>query len=226
MATVETVRTAIAAGADTIETHLQLAELLWQKKEHEDALKEYQTCLDMARKEGDTEKEGMILVGRGYALMSSGAVLNLPLAIESFEAARVLAVAAGEDSEPQVKFIDKMLEDARAGGVCNDTALPTGCAGGGENVLGLNEMEQAIVDIIAVQGMLPWEETARQVSEKLPGQVVNASEVEKTWLEIAPKVKDRLKDNPTMACGHTCNSCPTKDACHLHENLADIEDMY
>ena len=49
----------------SVDSLLMQAEADWQKGEHDTALAHYDTALEMLRQSGDTDKEGMVCMGKG-----------------------------------------------------------------------------------------------------------------------------------------------------------------
>uniref|UniRef100_A0A7S1L771 Uncharacterized protein n=1 Tax=Alexandrium catenella TaxID=2925 RepID=A0A7S1L771_ALECA len=97
-------------GGETIDTHLLLAEALWQSSQGagtEKALPHYEAAASLARSSGDSTKEGMVALGHGFALSQLGRAAE---ARERLTYAKELAQADG--NEPAVQFLDKMLSQA------------------------------------------------------------------------------------------------------------------
>jgi glutaredoxin-related protein len=109
---------------------------------------------------------------------------------------------------------------------------------------GLEPWEVALVEMVAKDGAADWDAKARALDRHLqdllkatPRQIaadgadVEAATVEAAWRRLAPRVKDRLENQPEMPCGHSCDTCPTRHDCHLHDALEgksvkDIEDLF
>eukprot|EP01048_Picozoa_sp_COSAG05_P007956 COSAG05_NODE_582_length_8540_cov_26.722782_3_plen_461_part_00 len=92
------------------EAHVALAELLWQQGTRQEAVQSYEAALKIARDQGDSQREGMISLGMGYALLNSGDENDLPGAVAAMRRSRDLAAEAGHTA--QVGFVYAMLEQA------------------------------------------------------------------------------------------------------------------
>merc|ERR1712157_481041 len=49
----------------------------------------------------------------------------------------------------------------------------------------------------------------------------DAVTVEAAWNKLSPLVKEKLEQQPDMPCGHSCNTCPTRHDCQLHDAVGD-----
>ena len=89
----------------------------------------------------------------------------------------------------------------------------------------LNEEMQALVELVAKTGLGAWDDKHRALAERLGprAETRTAAELEAKWTEIAPAVEAKLREQPSMPCGNTCGTCPTKHDCHL-EGIFDMED--
>lgn len=47
--------------------------------------------------------------------------------------------------------------------------------------------------------------------------------MEREWQREAQLVKETIERQPEMAGGHTCNTCPTKHDCQLHDDALDVK---
>eukprot|EP00441_Pelagodinium_beii_P020807 CAMPEP_0197659694 /NCGR_PEP_ID=MMETSP1338-20131121/48673_1 /TAXON_ID=43686 ORGANISM="Pelagodinium beii, Strain RCC1491" /NCGR_SAMPLE_ID=MMETSP1338 /ASSEMBLY_ACC=CAM_ASM_000754 /LENGTH=358 /DNA_ID=CAMNT_0043236731 /DNA_START=68 /DNA_END=1144 /DNA_ORIENTATION=- len=94
---------------------------------------------------------------------------------------------------------------------------------------GLEAWEVKLVNLISKEGATGWEQKLEVLrTEKLENCPSSASELEGAWKRLSPIVKEKLEAQPEMPCGHSCNTCPTKHDCHLHEaagHTRDIEDL-
>lgn len=89
---------------------------------------------------------------------------------------------------------------------------------------GLEPWEVALVEIISQDGAGDWREKAAKLAERGhmdDGKPMKPGEVETAWERLAPLVKDKLETQPEMPCGHSCNTCPTRHSCQLHEAVDD-----
>lgn len=94
-------------GGATVDAHLLMAEALWQEsqgKGNEVALTHYEAAAELAKKAGDSTKEGMIALGYGFALNMLG---RTTAARSQLEHAKALAEAAG--NIPAAKFASNLL---------------------------------------------------------------------------------------------------------------------
>eukprot|EP01065_Artemidia_motanka_P041993 TRINITY_DN5541_c2_g1_i1.p2 TRINITY_DN5541_c2_g1~~TRINITY_DN5541_c2_g1_i1.p2 ORF type:complete len:281 (+),score=71.99 TRINITY_DN5541_c2_g1_i1:270-1112(+) len=270
------------------QANIQEAEALWNAGDRPGSLLRYEMALESARQVGPAV-EGVVLVGKGYALLSSAARVEADTGqcdAEAFaEAERCLEQARVSAQGGQASFLDNLLAQARAGRergnlqgsvgkmehvlaaaglqkIAREEALLHGgvladgsvlnegwmssdcksqkeqqCVGkGSAKGLGLGVVDQAVVELVAMEGAGQWERIAAMLPEKIreitaadaEGGVqarveqLTPEDVERRWQEIAPAVKERLSHNPEMPCGHTCGTCPTRDSCHLHTDLEDL----
>mmetsp|Transcript_71382 Transcript_71382/g.190257 ORF Transcript_71382/g.190257 Transcript_71382/m.190257 type:complete len:389 (-) Transcript_71382:77-1243(-) len=102
---------------------------------------------------------------------------------------------------------------------------PRPCDGSHFEWAELGETAGALVELIAKVGPGAWDTKAEALSGRglkgPDGEELTAELVQKIWEEVAPRVKQRLEAKPEMECGHSCNTCPTKDECGLHGALDD-----
>ena len=92
-----------------MEKHLQAAERLWQQGKRKEALELYDKALEHVRAEGDKSKEGMICLGKGFALLNVGEFKD---AIPCLECAREIAISQGEAAQAQ--FMETLVAKATA----------------------------------------------------------------------------------------------------------------
>ncbi|CAE7207586.1 unnamed protein product [Symbiodinium natans] len=94
---------------------------------------------------------------------------------------------------------------------------------------GLADWEVALVEMISVSGPGDWEEKAKALTKKgFEDAPKTAGLLEEAWQKLAPSIKTKLESQPEMPCGHSCNTCPTKHDCQLHDavgHVRDIEDL-
>ena len=84
---------------------------------------------------------------------------------------------------------------------------------------------QVLVELVAKTGLGSWEDKRMALAERIGPKAwaLTAVQLEAKWAEIAPTVEAKLREQPTMPCGNTCGTCPTKHTCHL-EGIFDMED--
>ncbi|CAE8592320.1 unnamed protein product [Polarella glacialis] len=94
---------------------------------------------------------------------------------------------------------------------------------------GLQPWEVVLVELVSKQGAKDWgpklQELQERGLEEVPSDVL---ELEEAWARLSPIVKEKLEKQPEMPCGHSCNTCPTKHDCQLHDavgHVRDIEDL-
>lgn len=128
--------------------------------------------------------------------------------------------------------LEKMLRDA---GVPEPKAEP--CHGTGAFAEGLEPWEVALVELVSQMGLGEWPKLTEALVEKGFGEDLDkcgfyqsrAEAVEVEWQRLAPLVKDKLENQPEMPCGHSCDTCPTRHDCQLHDaidgKVKDIEDL-
>lgn len=111
------------------------------------------------------------------------------------------------------------------------------CHGTGAFADGLEPWEVTLVEFVSKDGAGDWQTKATKLAEKyadtsdtdsaLP--TFDVPSLEAAWERLAPLVKERLEKQPEMPCGHSCNTCPTRHDCQLHDAVGspirDIEDL-
>lgn len=93
---------------------------------------------------------------------------------------------------------------------------------------GLEGWQIRLIDLISKTGLGDWDSKAKELQTDFPESPKTGSELEETWNDLAPLVKDKLEEQQEMPCGHSCNTCPTKHDCQLHDavgSVRDIEDL-
>jgi hypothetical protein len=102
---------------------------------------------------------------------------------------------------------------------------------------GLEQWEVALVELVAKDGVGDWASKAETLMTRgfLGSDASAATEedsvtVEEAWTRLSPLVKEKLEQQPNMPCGHSCNTCPTRHDCQLHDavgdnTFVDIEDL-
>lgn len=100
-------------GGASIDTHLVLAEALWQEAGGNGtdlALPHYEAAAALAAAAGDTPKEAMVALGHGFALSQLGRA-----AAARGRLGRAKDLAEAEGNADAVRFINKLLEQVDAG---------------------------------------------------------------------------------------------------------------
>ena len=93
---------------------------------------------------------------------------------------------------------------------------------------GLENWQIRLIDLISKRGLGDWDSKAKELQPDFPESPKTGSELEEAWNHLAPLVKDKLEEQQEMPCGHSCNTCPTKHDCQLHDavgSVRDIEDL-
>jgi glutaredoxin-related protein len=98
---------------------------------------------------------------------------------------------------------------------------------------GLEPWEVALVQLVSERGAGNWEGALSHLREKglLTGELeaMDVASIEIQWERLAPLVREKLEKQPEMPCGHSCNTCPTRHDCQLHDAVGDksrdIEDL-
>eukprot|EP00659_Diplonema_papillatum_P015944 gene15944-24386_t len=105
------------------------------------------------------------------------------------------------------------------------TPVPEPCAAPSCSAGGLpafaeefTEFERAVVLHVSKHGAGAWD------LYRGPG-TASAADLRQIWELLRPAVDAALAVDPSMPCGHTCGTCPTRPACQLHGALADVEDI-
>jgi len=93
----------------SLDSLLMQAEAEWQKGDHDIALTHYDTALEMLRQSGDTDKEGMVCMGKGFALVN---INQFKKAAECLERAEEIARLSGNDA--QASFVATFVASTRA----------------------------------------------------------------------------------------------------------------
>mmetsp|Transcript_101933 Transcript_101933/g.287680 ORF Transcript_101933/g.287680 Transcript_101933/m.287680 type:complete len:361 (-) Transcript_101933:93-1175(-) len=103
------------------------------------------------------------------------------------------------------------------------------CHGGAALSDGLEPWEVALVELVAKSGVGAWGVKAATLVGQFPDVApLDAAALDAAWQRLAPSLKEKLEHQPEMPCGHSCNTCPTKHDCNLHDavgHVRDIEDL-
>lgn len=133
---------------------------------------------------------------------------------------------------PVHSWMDMSLEELKSllcdsGVVMAEPAKQEECHGAFSE--GLEPWEVALVELVSKEGANDWEaKFAELVKKDLRGLPPSVVALEQEWERLAPLVKEKLETQPEMPCGHSCNTCPTKHDCQLHDavgHVRDIEDL-
>ena len=93
-----------------VDTQLARAEELWKQGMVREAVRCYEAVLEAARLRGDTQREGMVCLGLGYALLNTGENADLAASVAAISRCKALAVSHGHDAQAQ--YASTMLEHA------------------------------------------------------------------------------------------------------------------
>jgi len=107
------------------------------------------------------------------------------------------------------------------------------CHGTGAFADGLEKWETALVELVSQHGVEDLATLASKLKEQGHDSEVLAAEkqdsleqaIKTAWERLAPVVKEKLEDQPEMPCGHSCNTCPTRHDCQLHDALGEAKDI-
>ena len=293
-----------------MDEHLAEAERLWRESDTRGALQRYDLALELARGAGNTDKEGMILLGKGFAILNAqdqetreDEALRRE-AKECLQAAKVLAQEQGKIDA--AAFVQQLLDrnglmpsthscedhgkcDEKSGDNCSDHAtviravaekadivrrrrrVEVGVAEkpegrelreDGTEALWTQAADEALITCVAREGPGNWDEkalalfaselehsstcldsesglsksdAATETGKSAPKsaaafQNMSGDDLRRRWDYLLPFVREEFHTNPDAmtkkrACGHSCGTCPTRKSCHLHDAVADIEDM-
>ena len=118
-----------------------------------------------------------------------------------------------------------LLQDA--GVPMKDAAESEPCHGSFSE--GLADWQVALVEMVSVSGAADWDTKVKTLAEKgFTSVPQTGTSLEEAWQELRPSIKLKLESQPEMPCGHSCNTCPTKHDCQLHDavgHVRDIEDL-
>ena len=90
---------------------------------------------------------------------------------------------------------------------------------------GLENWQIRLIDLISKRGLGDWDSKAKELQPDFPESPKTGSELEEAWNHLAPLVKDKLEEQQEMPCGHSCNTCPTKHDCQLHDAVGSVRDI-
>ena len=206
------------------------AEALWAAGERDEAILKFSDAVEHS---ATREEREMYLVGKGHALLGMK---------ESAGARECFAEALmSTEGEAQIAFLNNLLQLAeadvqptqddiiRATGFEGDLAKVRAAKGSCEpeeshcqahGLEGFSDEQVTLIEHIAKHG------TSEAAMTDLSAALgVSTAYLTELWEKIAPEVKKTLETSPDMPCGHTCNTCPTKDTCKLHDTLGDLEDL-
>lgn len=218
-----------------MESLIQQADVLFRQGEKQRSIVCYEQALDIAKKTNNSQMEEMILVGLGFALTNSSDASDIKndihIAREFERGLQCLTLARNmSKNSAAVVFLDRLIESKgkiQASACSHEKSAP--CSSGG--FLTEDPEIQALIDIVAKEGAGQWNKKALTLHNILKAKdeknlIKSAKYWRSKWELLAPELKQKLATNPDMPCGHTCQTCPTKASCQLHDALElDIEDL-
>eukprot|EP00438_Fugacium_kawagutii_P025038 Skav224644 [mRNA] locus=scaffold4300:24577:25077:+ [translate_table: standard] len=92
---------------------------------------------------------------------------------------------------------------------------------------GLDDWQIRLIDSISKTGLGDWDFKAKELRTEFNDSPATGQKLEEAWKNLAPLVRGKLEEQQEMPCGHSCNTCPTKHDCQLHDavGVRDIEDL-
>lgn len=152
------------------------------------------------------------ICAREDEIMSISASLDLPQLF-----------VAGEEVE---SWLDLSREELRArllaAGVPLDDMKTESCHGTFSE--GLEAWEVKLVELVSQSGAGNWEEkVAHFQKHDVQVQGLSAKFLNEAWERLAPIVREKLEVQPEMPCGHSCNTCPTRHDCQLHDAVGGLD---
>ena len=119
----------------------------------------------------------------------------------------------------------RLLEDS--GVAMQDLADSEPCHGVFSD--GLADWQIALVELVSSSGAGDWDVKAKSLMDRgFQNTPQTGDLLQQAWQDLAPSIKVKLESQPEMPCGHSCNTCPTKHDCQLHDavgHVRDIEDL-
>lgn len=122
--------------------------------------------------------------------------------------------------------IDSLRQRLEEAGVQVGDPAPEPCHGTAAFSDGLEPWEVAFVELVSQEGPGDWPSKLSKLAAKHADALpADAQSLESSWLRLAPVVKAKLEKQPEMPCGHSCNTCPTRHDCKLHDAVGDVRDI-
>eukprot|EP00039_Didymoeca_costata_P013663 m.211551 g.211551 ORF g.211551 m.211551 type:complete len:238 (-) comp15839_c0_seq1:454-1167(-) len=234
---------------DSLDEKLRLADVKFRGGNHKDSIELFDESLEICRELQDKAKEVEVLLGKGIALLGMAGEnesikeSGLTCLID----AKSLASSSG--NQAQIMFIDMLIDNKGqfpgAQTQCSSTpeqehvqlAQAVASTAKSEPVTLDNTetswdatLDEHLVLLVAELG-LSWDIVTERLKQKLQEhsslvQSIQTETVMKRWHQLAPIIKDELKDaDQKRDCGHSCRECPTRSDCKLHEAV-DMEDLF
>lgn len=125
--------------------------------------------------------------------------------------------------------VEQLREHLKAAGLAlGEPGAKEPCHGTAAFSEGLEPWEVALTEMVSKDGDGKWAEKAAELAKRGLGDAFDAKAIEDAWQRLAPIIKEKLETQPEMPCGHSCNTCPTRHDCQLHDAVGgakDIEDL-
>jgi glutaredoxin-related protein len=207
--------------------HLKLAEAYWHVGAKDPSIAQYDAALSLVRDNGDTAREGMICMGKGFALMGGG---NYQDALGLLERARDIAADGGHAA--QAGFVENMIRDARlqaaAQAAPQTEAAAPNAGDGAEDAAGVDNSDNAAGGGAAAGGTeaggaaaaapaLDPARAAQTIAERITKDAFVASAIAHSPVVLA------MKGSPDVpACGYSKKAV---DALRLNDVAFDSFDV-
>lgn len=90
---------------------------------------------------------------------------------------------------------------------------------------GLEDWQIFLIDLISKNGLGDWDSKVKALNAQFAKAPSTREDLEEAWKSLAPLVKEKLEEQQEMPCGHSCNTCPTKHDCQLHDAVGQVRDI-
>ena len=90
---------------------------------------------------------------------------------------------------------------------------------------GLEDWQIFLIDLISKNGLDDWDSKLTALNAQFAKSPSTREDLEEAWKSLAPLVKEKLEEQQEMPCGHSCNTCPTKHDCQLHDAVGQVRDI-
>lgn len=90
---------------------------------------------------------------------------------------------------------------------------------------GLEDWQIFLIDLISKNGLGDWDSKVEALNAQFAKAPSTREDLEEAWKSLAPLVKEKLEEQQEMPCGHSCNTCPTKHDCQLHDAVGQVRDI-